>query len=157
MTTPNLSRLAQRCVPSAVMGLLAVVVMPAAAADSEETLGSYLSRGAKALTTEQVKRLYSGRRQVGETKEIKYDLTYEPDGLLQGSVSTLAPPYSTSRSRGTWTVEGDGRMCIQEQLVDWGKSHDRCQYFFHLSGSIIISESPSDPAAKVRVHKMQPR
>lgn len=157
MTTPKLFKLAQCCVQSAVAALLVAVVMPAAAADPEETLGAYLSKGAKALTPDQVRRLYTGRRQVGETKEIKFDLTYQADGVLQGTVSTLAPPYSTSRSQGTWTVEGDGRMCIQEQLVDWGKSHDRCQYFFHLSGSIIISESPSDPAAKVRVHKMQPR
>jgi hypothetical protein len=157
MTSPSRSGLAWCSALSTGMVLLLVAAMPAVAADPEETLGTHLSQGAKALTTEQVKRLYTGRRQVGETKDIKYDLTYEADGVLQGNASTLAPPYSTSRSRGTWSVDSDGRMCIKEQLVDWGKSHDRCQYFFHLSGSIIISESSSDPASKVRVHKMPPR
>lgn len=152
----NWSRLRRCSVLSAGVALLAVAVMPAVAADTEETLGTYLSQGAKALTPEQVKRLYTGRRQVGETKDIKYDLTYEADGAFQGNVSTLAPPYSTSRSQGSWTVDDDGRMCIKERLVDWGKSHERCQYFFHLSGFIVISES-IDPTAKVRVHKIQPR
>ena len=75
MTTRKLFKPARCCVQWAMAALSAAVVMPAAAADPEETLGAYLSKGAKALTPDQVRRLYTGRRQVGETKEIKFDLT----------------------------------------------------------------------------------
>ena len=95
---------------------LLLLVVGSVFAQGTETLGYYLDKGAKPLTEEQVRKIYTGRTMSGIslTGESKYELTYNADGTFGGTVQQTASPHSTSKSQGTWTVDAEGRFCINE-------------------------------------------
>lgn len=127
------------------------------AQENKDTLGYYLDRGAKQLKEEHVRKIYSGKTMRGTsiTGESEFELTYNPDGTFEGNVKQTTSPYSSSRSRGTWTVDPDGKHCINETLVDWNIQLKNCLYFFYTGEAVFITKSNTDRDAKVYFRKRQ--
>ncbi len=87
----------------------------------------------------------SGLSQTGESK---YELTYNTDGTFGGTVEQVASPHSTSRSQGTWTVDADGKFCINETLVDWNMKLTNCSYFYTTGDAVFFTKSNTEREAR---------
>ncbi len=131
------------------------MLVACATAPTGPTLGELLDQGAVRQSQSQVKALLAGRTldTVSPSGQTQVALTFGPDGAFAGSVRSLTSTGATSRSTGTWSVDPDGKWCMDETLHDWNMRSRYCHYIFLAGDKLIVSESPSDRGVKATVRK----
>lgn len=133
-------------------GFFAVLVAGCATAPQGPTLGEFLDQGAVRQSQPQVRALLSSRtlETLSPTGQAKVSLKFDPAGTFTGTVRAVSTG-AVSRSSGTWSVEPDGRWCMDETLHDWNMKNKYCHYVFLLPQRIVGSESLTDRTAKAFV------
>jgi hypothetical protein len=116
-------------------------------------LGEYLDKGAKKLgKTEQMSMASQARLVTGETFNgtASISLAFEPDGTFSGTVTVIKGQYkdAVSKSKGTWTVDDNGKFCMKEHLIDWNRYNSYCYFSFALGDQLVLSLSDTDRSAK---------
>lgn len=122
--------------------LLAIsFVARAAWPQMEMPVGILLDKGARKLSSEEVKALLSGATVDAERGgNVHTKTTYKPDGSLSAHIQ--APDFS-SGGVGSWRVEDNGRFCISISWTSQFPSVAGCSYAFQLGNSIYFSVSDS--------------
>ena len=107
----------------------------------EMPVGILLDKGAKKLSSEEVKALLSGATVDAERGgNVHTKTTYRPDGSLSAHIQ--APDFS-SGGVGNWRVEENGRFCISISWTSQFPPVAGCSYVFKLGNSIYFSVSDS--------------
>lgn len=68
-------------------------------------------------------------------------ISYKADGTFDGTVQFGT---ASSRSTGRWTVEDNGRFCVDEKLLDWNKQAFKCYFMYHLNDQVLVIESMTE-------------
>jgi hypothetical protein len=121
-----------------LIGLLMALVFTLGAHAQSETLGSILDKGAKKMSSAEVKAaVISGTLNgTGQTGEFALqDVVYATDG----SVTGFAPDVPT-HARGEWSVDANGLQCTTWHWVEIRE----CQYLYTLGDLIYVLQSQTE-------------
>lgn len=132
-----------------------LIVGCATSARTGPTLGEYLDKGARKLNKVEYTAVMSGRVVTGQTPSGRatMNLTFDANGTMSGTVT--ANSGAVTKSVGTWTVDDNGKYCINEHLVDWNMRHSECSYMFVLGTEAIIADSDTDRSARTTVRAIK--
>lgn len=119
---------------------------------AQSTIGELLDAGAVKLSREQVVAGLSGTKIVGitSTGRAEMNIDLNADGTLSGVVTSLRNA-STSGSVGKWTVDENGRTCIDETLTAWSMRHQECFFSYRLGDQSYRTVSDSEERGTVVV------
>jgi hypothetical protein len=130
-------------VSSVVIGALSLTALTALAQQAL-TVGDLLDRGAKKLTKEEVRALYSGATvsgvQAGKP-EVTFQNKHMPDGSVTGN--SWRNGAFTGSFAGTWFIDDNGQSCYN--LVS--ATIRNCFYYYSLTNRIYAAqtEARSEP------------
>lgn len=84
------------------------------------------------------------------TGNAEFKLTFKADGTLLGHVRTLEG--ATSGTFGTWTIDDDGKRCIDETLSAWNMKVQECAYTMKLGDKYFATRTATDRSRKIRMY-----
>lgn len=105
----------------------------AASAAAQETLGELLDAGAVKVPKEYLLPAMAGTKITGLTSSGKAEMNIElkEDGTVSGYVVAVHNGAS-SGTVGKWTVDENGKSCIDERLTQWNMEHNECWFTYRL-------------------------
>ena len=137
--------------------LTSLILTACATQPTGPSLGEMLDQGATLVTRAQLVALLSGKTldTLSPSGQAQSKLTFLQDGTFTGTVQALTGSSrgAVSRSSGKWTVDVDGKWCLDERLLDWNMRNTYCQYIFMLQDKVIRSESSTDRNARVFIRE----
>ena len=111
-------------------------------AQQPTTVANLLDRGGKRLTRDEVAALLSGATvsgtQIGRPTTT-FEMLYKADGTASGTAFNRAGSRGDFRGgvltvTGTWTIDADGRLCV-DLRNNYGDPIQGCTVYFLLEGS----------------------
>ena len=131
-----------RLVASALL-CLAVAACASAPKGPKTTLGDLTEKGARKLSSDEVRTLLSGSRMSGEAwaSGIPFNSTMAPNGTFEGT---------TARGRGfsgVWTINADGQTCTNFRYDPLGAGSP-CVFTYELDGRYYITDR-DEPTSRV--------
>ena len=114
-------------------------------AHAQSTLGELLDAGAKKLTKEQIVSAMAGTKITGPTSSGRAEMNIDlnTDGTLSGYLTSLQGG-STSGTIGKWTVDTNGKACIDERLTAWNMNHQECWFSYVLGEEYFRTVTDSE-------------
>src|SRR5471030_1071823 len=90
-------------------------------AQAQNTVGELLDAGATKATKDQMVAAVAGTKITGPTSSGKADINidFKADGTFSGYVTSRQAGVGTSGSVGKWTVDANGKLCMDEYLSAW--------------------------------------
>lgn len=133
---------------SAIPSVFVLLAIWVSNAWSQETLGALLDAGATKLTGDawraQLPITFGG---IDFTGGVDFTFTYKADGSFSGNaVGTHGE--GSSGSFGKWTMDGNGRHCIDETLSAWNMRWDECFYVYKIGDRYFATQNDSDRSAR---------
>lgn len=125
-------------------------------AQAQTTLGELLDAGATKITKDQMVAALGGAKITGATSSGKADMNidFKADGTFSGYVTSRGAG-GTSGSVGKWTVDANGKTCIDEYLSAWNMHHKECWFSYRIAEqsyqTISDSENPDTKVIKSQV------
>lgn len=108
------------------------------------TLGDMLDKGAIKASRADILKF----QQVGGPPQVltspaggQVNIRYKEDGSFDGTVQFGA---ASSRSTGRWTLDDNGRFCVDEKLLDWNKQVFKCYFMYHLGDQVLVIQSMTE-------------
>lgn len=134
-------------VKAAIYFLLVGVLGSAVAQDN---LGGLLDKGAKKVSKDEWNALLPVNvSYIWLSKNGKLALTFKTDASHSGNAQHF-PSGTSSGVYGTWKIEENGKICIDEKFSNAYWSPDVfCYFLFQLDGQPFISDSESDRNARI--------
>lgn len=125
--------------------LFAAAIGCAGVAQAQTTLGALLDQGARKLTATEAGRLapLGVVRQVADSDTV---VMIYPNGTVVGSV-TNKQGHGSSEARGTWTMDTNGRRCVDVDLPGFNMKWKQCAYTYRLGEQLFAAASDSDRSA----------
>jgi hypothetical protein len=131
-----------RLVASALV-CLSVAACATAPKEQQMTLGDITAKGARKLSSDEVRNLLSGSRMSGEAwrSGAQFTAMMAPNGTFEGA---------TSRGRkfsGVWTVGADGQSCTNFRYDPLGAGSP-CVFTYELDGRYYIADR-DEPTSRI--------
>ena len=117
---------------------------------AQENLGELLDKGAKKVSKDEWNALLPVNvSQIWLSKNGAIALTYKADASHSGNAHHF-PSGTSSGVYGTWKVDENGKICIDEKFSNSNWRPDGfCFFLFQLDGQPFISDSDSDRSARI--------
>lgn len=132
----------------------AAIVMACAAtalsntASAQSTFGEFLDMGGtKVLKPEWQSILPASitrRTQAGSDVH----LVFLADGTLTGTIKIASG--ASSPITGTWTMDDNGKRCINERFIVWSQTYSECSYMYRYKDKYYGSPTDSDRNLPIR-------
>lgn len=100
------------------------------------TVGELLKRGAKQLTSSQIKQLASGATFEGTGASNRWRAQQASDGTLRGT--SVEKDGRQSQFSGRWWIDNDERLCMVNETIGGGTD---CTYLYVLEGQYYAASS----------------
>jgi hypothetical protein len=116
-------------------------------------LGDLLDKGAVHQNQEQVVSQVTGHtlKTISPDGKAWLNFAFAADKTFTGTVRAFAQ-YSltdfTSKANGTWTVDPDGKWCLNITMTDWNMKQRSCFHLFFMPDQMVLSGSANDRAAQ---------
>lgn len=127
--------------------LLAALLACAGGAHAQSTLGELIDLGARKITPAQAQALGPlGITRQGADSNVF--MTLHPDGTVVGSVDNRQG-HGSSPAHGTWTMDANGKRCVDVALPAFGMTWNQCGYTWQLGHQLFAAPSDTDRNARV--------
>lgn len=115
------------------------------AVQAQTTLGALLDQGARKITAAEASMLapLGVVRQVVDSDTV---VMIYPNGTVVGTVSNRQG-HGSSAARGTWTMDTNGRRCVDVDLPGFNMKWTQCAYTYRLGDQLFAAASDSDRSA----------
>lgn len=120
----------------------ACLLLAASAAQAQATLGELLDQGARKLHLAEVRAL-GDLRLMRSAPDADALLTMRADGSVVGVVHNKQG-HGSSEAVGSWTMDGNGRLCVEVALPAFNSHWKQCGYTYRIGASIYFAPSDSD-------------
>jgi len=117
-------------------------------ASAQNSLGEILDQGAKKLSPEELKALFSGATVSGTLASgARFSTKYAPDGTHAGILETAN--FQTGM-QGTWKIDGSGKLCTDTRFNSpYVPPASNCNFWFKAADRYFFSASDSDRGSRV--------
>lgn len=114
---------------------------------AQETLAELTHMGAKKLDAEELKRVLIGARATGPGRNnTQTDITFQPDGKVNGYISSGGRSFSVS---GTYKITDEGDMCAHFDFSGTTNTYDGCSSFYLANNQYYLSHAETTPKPQV--------
>ena len=130
------------------ISVLSLVFSSSALAQS--TLGEAINMGAKKVLKEEFLSLLPATMSgISSTGKTRFELKQKADGSFSGWVTTVQGNASTG-SFGTWSMDENGKRCVDETLSSWSMNWKECNFLFKVSGRYFRVSDEFNQDEKIR-------
>lgn len=133
-----------------------LAAIPMLSAFAQTNLGELLDMGAVKMGKEEwLSKLPASYSGISFSGKVKFRFDFEANGKFSGFVESTQGTASTG-SFGTWTMDDNGKKCIDEKLTSWNMTWNECYYTFKLGDRIFASPSDIDRSAQIMARTISP-